>query len=179
MSESLRNFDIAINDAQELLKCYDLLNSSDPKSAPEVLKRATLIMILTAWETYVEDIAKSLFERKFEILRGSQVNTFIENQFNLRMKIFHTPDSKKTKQLFDDFFGIDVTKGWVWSNYQKPENVCAVLNRWIKKRGEAVHRAQTDMTKPHIIKRDELVKCSRFFTELAFATDKTLEACYL
>ena len=56
------------------------------------------------------------------------------------------------------------------------DQVRTILNVWIKRRGEAVHKAQIDGTKPDIVKRDELVKCLRFFSELATATDKALEA---
>lgn len=43
-----------------------------------------------------------------------------------------------------------------------------------KKRGEAVHCAQTDITEAHIVKREEWNKCLRFFRELVSATDSIL-----
>lgn len=174
MSVSLQNFKFAISDAEELMSCYDSKNQSESESAPEVLKRATLIMTLTAWETYVEDIAEELFKSKFGALIGSHVGNYMEEQFSIKLKTFHNPDSLKTKKIFLEFFGVDVTEKWVWNNYQHPDQVRSALNKWIKKRGEAVHRAKTDLTKPHIVKRDELEKCLRFFSELATATDKAL-----
>ncbi len=42
------------------------------------------------------------------------------------------------------------------------------------RRGEAVHRAQIDITKPHIVKRDDLEKCIRFFSDLVQSTDNAL-----
>ena len=57
MSISLNNFKLAISDAKELAKCYDLMNAKNNASPPDALKRAALIMTLTAWESYVEDIA--------------------------------------------------------------------------------------------------------------------------
>ena len=174
MSDSLNNFNQAINDAKELVSCYDTMNKSKNDDAPEVLKRATLIMILTAWETYIEDVAIELFNHKFGALKGCHVGNFMKDQFELRLKTFHNPNSLKTKKIFLEFFGIDVTDHWIWNNYQDPDQVRSTLNRWIKKRGEAVHRSQTDVTKPHIAKRDELDKCIRFFTELVGVTDKIL-----
>ena len=67
-----------------------------------------------------------------------------------------------------------MTENWIWYNYKDPDQARSTLNSWIKKRGEAVHRAQTDQTKPHIAKREELDKCLRFFNDLAQATDKAL-----
>ena len=175
MSKALENFIIATNDVDELLACYDAINNNRPSSGPEVLKRATLIMILTAWETYVEDVATELFERKFGILKGSHVGNFMEKNFKTELKRFNTPDSLKTKHLFENFFGIDVTANWLWSNIGQ-EQARAQLNSWIKKRGEAVHRMDVNINGPHIVKRDELDKCLRFFNELVKQTDAVLEA---
>lgn len=176
MSESLLNFKRAISDAQELLTCYDTLNANNSTNlVPEVLKRACLIMTLTAWETYVEDIATELFNNKFGALKGSQIGNFMEKQFNNRLKMFHNPDSQKTKQIFEEFFGVDVTEQWAWSNYI-PKQARETLNSWLKKRGDAVHRAKIDLIQPQIVKRDELDKCIRFITDLAIATDKALMA---
>ena len=174
MTLALQNFTIGLSDAEELICCFDSMNKSETASAPEVLKRATLIMILTAWETYVEDVAIELFNNKFGVLQGSHIGNFMEQQFSLRLKTFHNPDSIKTKKLFIEFFGLDVTENWIWNNYKDPDQARSTLNSWIKKRGEAVHRAQTDQTKPHIAKREEIDKCIRFFNDLAQATDKAL-----
>ncbi|MGR5517100.1 HEPN domain-containing protein [Vibrio harveyi] len=71
MSEAKANFEYAISDAEQLLECYDQLNGcSFSSQPPEVLKRATLIMTLTAWETYVEDIAKELVDAKYGVVKG-------------------------------------------------------------------------------------------------------------
>ncbi|MGY5540569.1 HEPN domain-containing protein [Vibrio brasiliensis] len=175
MSEAKANFENAISDADQLLECYDQLNGCDSRSQPpEVLKRATLIMTLTAWETYVEDIAKELVDAKYGVVKGSQLGRIVENRLEEHLKYFHNPGSRKTKALFEEFFGIDVTEAWIWNNFQTADEVRAQLNKWLKKRGEAVHRAQTDITEAHIVKREELDKCIRFFRELVAATDKRL-----
>ena len=173
MSTALKNFELAIKDANDLLTCYDSLNAGEQPNAPEVLKRAALIMVLTAWETYVEDLACEMLNSRFGILKGSHVGKFIQDQLTVRLKIFHNPDSQKTKKLFEEFFGIDVTEKWIWNNYA-PNQVRTELNKWIKRRGEAVHRAQIDITKPHIVKRNDLEKCLRFFSDLVQSTDNAL-----
>ena len=111
MSKAIRVFDLAIRDAEELLYCYDQINKngSSEYKPPEALKRASLILVLTAWETYVEDIATELFDQKFGVLKGCHIGNFMEQQFTTRLKMFHNPDSLKTKQIFVEFFGIDVT----------------------------------------------------------------------
>ena len=47
MSNSSECFDVAIQDVEELVEFYDLLNQ-DNKKDPEVLKRSALIMAMTA-----------------------------------------------------------------------------------------------------------------------------------
>lgn len=54
MSKSLVDFESSIRDAEELLAHFDTQPKPPPANA-EVLKRAALVMALTAWETYVED----------------------------------------------------------------------------------------------------------------------------
>ena len=174
MSKALENFLVAQNDITDLIKCYDDINrGSNETPAPEVLKRATLIMILTAWETYVEDVASELFERKFGMLKGSHVGQYMEKNFLTELKRFNTPDSIKTKKLFLDFFGKDVTEHWEWPNIDQ-KSARTQLNEWIKKRGDAVHRMDVSISGPHIVKRDELDKCLRFFTELVVRTNDAL-----
>lgn len=173
MSVALNTFKRAINDARALIECYDELNVKQESQALGALKRAALIMTMTAWETYVEDVATELFNNKFGALKGCQIGNFMEQQFSTRLKMFHNPDSAKTKQIFEEFFGIDVTEHWKWSNYI-PKQARETLNAWLKKRGDAVHRAQVEIGAPQIIKRDEVDKCIRFITELVTATDKAL-----
>ncbi|CAN8141935.1 hypothetical protein THIOSC15_320008 [uncultured Thiomicrorhabdus sp.] len=90
----------------------------------------------------------------------------------IKLKTFNNPNSQKTKQIFEEFFDKDITQEWNWNNYE-PKNAREILNKWISKRGEAVHRAETDIGKPHIVKREELIKCIKFFKGLANATDKS------
>lgn len=176
MSISLNNFKLAITDAKELAECYDLLNTKDDTSPPEALKRAALIMTLTAWETYVEDIATELFTNKFGVLQGCHIGDYLERQFSSKLKMFHNPGSQKTKEIFEEFFGFNVTESWVWNSYQTPKQVKQTLDGWLVRRGEAVHRSQVDITKPDLIKRNELDKCVRFISELVDITDKALES---
>ncbi|GAB6069660.1 hypothetical protein JCM30760_07570 [Thiomicrorhabdus hydrogeniphila] len=173
MSNSLNAFNSAISDAKELIECYDYLNKDENFKGSDALKRSALIMALTAWETYVEDVVIELFELKFGVLRGSQIGSFMEKQLEIKLKTFHNPNSAKTKQIFEEFFGFDVTKYWEWDNFNPP-SAREQLNKWISKRGDAVHRAQIDNTQPHIVKREDLDKCVRFFVNIVRTTDKAL-----
>ena len=51
-SKALQAFDHAIQDADDLLNHFDLLNTNPPPPQIEVLKRASLVMALAALEVY-------------------------------------------------------------------------------------------------------------------------------
>ena len=54
-SQALEAFNHAIQDATDLLKRFDALNTKPPPPDIEVLKRASLVMALAALETYFEN----------------------------------------------------------------------------------------------------------------------------
>lgn len=174
MTKSLSIFQQALSEAKELLNCYDTLNNHEEIAPPDALKKASLIMALTAWETYVEDVVTELFNIKFSLVKGSTLGDFAEKQLKERLKQFHNPDSRKTKHLFEEFFGVDVTENWQWNNVL-PKDARTQLNKWISIRGDAVHRVEVDVNQPHVIRKDELAKCIRFIEELAKATDKAVD----
>lgn len=116
MSQSLDTFFLALKEAKELLSCYDTLNSHDEIVPPAALKKASLIMALTAWETYVEDLVTELFNIKFGLVKGSMLGNVAEKHLKERLKQFHNPDLRKTKLLFEEFFGVDITESWEWNN---------------------------------------------------------------
>ncbi len=68
MSQAGRPFDSAMKDAEILLQHFDSASTRRPPENTEVLKRVDLVIALTAWETYVEDLAQ-------ELLRGCLAQT--------------------------------------------------------------------------------------------------------
>lgn len=98
-------------------------------------------MALTAWETYVEDRITEAMDKRLAAVAGSYVGEFIQKKLQQELKQFHNPTSDKTKRLFIDYLGIDITQGWNWAN-NDPEKAKKSLNEWISKRGDAVHRSK-------------------------------------
>ena len=177
MSRALQSFDFGIKDADELLAHFDAVNIKPPPANAEVLKRAGLVMALTAWETYVEDRLLEEMSKKLAVVAGSYVGEFVSKKLQNDLKQFHNPNSDKTKRIFQEYLDLDVTEGWNWANYD-PEKAKAALNSWIVKRGEAVHRSRpvtNGSPVAHLIKRDELEKAIRFIKELVKATDAHID----
>lgn len=105
-SRAKNTFISAIADAEVLLSLFDSMNSKPPPDSAEVLKRAGLIMALTAWETYVEDRIREEMNVRLKVISGSPVGQFVSRRLEEELKRFHTPSAEKTKRLFQEYVGI-------------------------------------------------------------------------
>jgi hypothetical protein len=174
MSQSKEAFETAIADATSLLERFDAVKSSEPQESSEVLKRAGLIIAITAWETYVED-------RLREGVRAALGNSdreanVIERLLDRDLNALHNPSSQKVRELFKLYLGIDVTEHWRWQS-NDPDAACSRLDKYLKQRGDAVHRARVRMSpvpQAHLVKRDDLEKAIRFIRQAVEATEKAL-----
>ena len=178
MSRAALTFENSIEDANFLLTHFDSVNATakNPESA-EVLKRAGLVMALTAWETYVEDRIQEGVTAQLRALNGSMVGNFMTRRLQLELKQLHNPSSDKVKRLFVEFLEVDVTDSWRWSNYE-PATARKALDELISKRGEVVHRSKPKsggVPAPHLVRREDLDKAIKFLKCLVAATDKALE----
>ncbi len=176
MSQAKITFETSIKDAEELLAHFDALPKPPPQSA-DVLKRAGLVMALTAWETYVEDLILEEVTSRLRVVNGSYVGKFVIKRLEEELKRFHNPTSEKVRKIFLDFLEVDVTTHWEWSNYDCPK-AKKNLDELISKRGDAVHRSKPVAAgvspAPHLVKRDDLDKAIRFLKALVDATDSGL-----
>jgi hypothetical protein len=173
-SQSAATFLVSIRDAEDLLAHHAASGQPPPPSA-EVLKRAGLVMALTAWETYVEDRVAESVNFRFGG-DASQPAIFMMAKLKEELKRFHNPTSDKTRNLFRDYLGIDVVSEWRWQ-HMDPEKACDKLDNLLKKRGDAVHRsrvAQPGPTPPHLVTKDELERAIRFIKELVAATERAI-----
>src|SRR5262245_5840517 len=176
MSRAKATFESSIGDAEALLTYFDAINKQPPPENAEVLKRAGLIMALTAWETYVEDRVREEMHRRLQVVDGSYVGKFVLTRLEEELRRFHNPSSEKTKKLFHDYLGIDVTTAWTWQHFDLAK-VKKTLDDLIVKRGDAVHRskpAQSNTPPPHLVKREDLERAIRFLKSLVEATDRAL-----
>jgi RiboL-PSP-HEPN len=156
MSKAKGLFDGSIKDAEDLLAHCQSLGHPLPQSA-EVFKRAGLVMALTAWETYVE---KRIMEAVWQRLPAEHTHAerFMLAKLDEELRRFHNPNAEKTRRLFLDYLGVDVTENWRWSGLG-PVKVRDRLDTLVKKRGDAVHRgkgATGGAPAPHLVSKEEL-----------------------
>lgn len=174
MSQASDVFLYAIKDAENLLQHFRSLNSHPPPPETEVLKRAGLIMAMTAWETYVEDRLLEHAKDKLEGLSDRTIAAFVESRLADDIKRLHNPTSEKTIQLFQDYVGIDLNDHWKWNHFDA-KTVKENLNRYMKLRGEVVHRSvKVQPGQPQAVTKEDLEKLIRFLKNIVAATEKAL-----
>ena len=176
MSRASDTFSQSIMDAENLLGHFDKLNTKPPPPELEVLKRAGLVMAMTAWETYVEDRVQEAASERLRALADSSISAFVQSRLDEDIRRLHNPTSDKTIQLFRDYTGVDLTDRWFWNNFEKKE-VRDRLNQYIKLRGDVVHRSRTiepGPTKAHPVTKEDLKRAIRFLKNLVLATETAL-----
>ena len=175
MSRSSTIFATSIEDATTLLAHFDVLHKQNAETA-EVLKRAGLVMALTAWETYIEDRIQEAVSLRLKAVNGSPIGKFVESRLADELKRFNSPTSDRTRKLFLDYLEVDVCASWKWLNFDPP-TAKKRLDELISKRGEAVHRSKpisAGAPSPHLVNRDDLEKAIRFLKGLVEATERAL-----
>jgi hypothetical protein len=178
MSKASDTFLQSILDAENLLGHFDDLNTLPPPPETEVLKRAGLIMAMTAWETYVEDRVLEAAAERLGALTDRSIAELVQSKLDEEIKRLHNPTADKTIQLFRDYAGVDVTQHWSWNNTDS-KTISDRLNQYVKLRGDVVHRSRRTEPGPpqaHPVTKDHLERAIRFLKNLVQATEKALPA---
>ncbi len=131
-------------------------------------------MALASWETYVKTRVREECNFWLQAVDGSPIGNFVLRSLERDLKRFFNPNSYRTKQLFLDYFEVDVTAGWMWANYD-PSSAKKSLDTLIAQRGDAAHQANTNphpSAGPDAVKRDELEKAIRFLKGLVAAMEQ-------
>ncbi|HNP36963.1 MAG TPA: HEPN domain-containing protein [Woeseiaceae bacterium] len=178
MSDASVVFEQSIQDAENLLRHFNSLNTKPPPPEIEVLKRAGLIMAMTAWETYVEDLLQEASSARLCQLANQDVAEFVSKKLSEEIKRLHNPDYNKTIELFRDYAGIDLTQYWSWNHYDL-KTVRQRLGQYMKLRGDIVHRSRVvepGAPSAHPVKKVDLEKAISFLKNLVEATEKAFTA---
>jgi len=174
--KALATFEQAIQDAEHLLAHFDNLNSKPPPPENEVLKRAGLILAMTAWETFVEDSLEEVLEQRLKNCSDPAIADLVRSKLRQEISRLHNPTAEKATELFRDYAGVDVGKHWKWNGVEA-ESACRRLNEYLKLRGDVSHRARVVREGPaqrHAVKREDLERAIRFLKQLVKATDSAL-----
>lgn len=89
MSRASETFSRSILDAENLLAHFNHLNTKPPPPQLEVLKRAGLIMAMTAWETYVEDRVMEATAERLRGLNDAGVGALVQSKLDDEIRRLH------------------------------------------------------------------------------------------
>jgi hypothetical protein len=175
LSVSGKVFRNSMNDAEATVGFFEhfsKMHGGNPPEETEVLKRAGLIMAMVAWETYVEDCIRECVETRIASGVPEFAVEIIRQKLESDLKQFNNPDTGKTRKLFKDYAGVDVTMNW--SEADKTN-----LNEWITLRGDVAHRSPHRWEasaggKPHVVTIAQLKKIINGLYRLMESTDQTL-----
>ena len=96
-------------EAHFLLDVFNKLHPGSGHTPPEaeVLKRAGLIMAMTAWETYVEDRVDEALEARLLRLNDPKIARLIRKKLADEISRLHNPNSLRTLQLFREYADVE------------------------------------------------------------------------
>ncbi|MDO5054230.1 MAG: HEPN domain-containing protein [Pasteurella oralis] len=174
-SKAKQHFQDSIEHSQILIKRsseYKSENGNICQKTQEIMKRSAIILLITAWETYIEDVCLEVFNCQYKCLVNSTTGNYLEKQCKNQINRLHNPDSVKVAKLFKEFFNVDITEDWVWNSYNKPDEVRKKLNNILEIRGEIAHRADSDK----LPSKPEIEKWIRFVCELVDKTDEIIQS---
>jgi hypothetical protein len=180
VSQAGSNFKNSIQDAENLLAHFESLNSlngQSPGPELEVLKRAGLIMAMTAWETYVEDRVAEACAERLSGLTDPSIAAFVQGKLGDEISRLNNPASARTLQLFRDYAGVDLERCWHWHNVDV-KTAKEQLDKYMKLRGDIVHRSRPRVPgtlATHPVNKDYLRKAIGFLKKLVQATERAFD----
>jgi hypothetical protein len=167
------NFDYAMEDAGRLLAMHDAetrRHKGRPSRQLEVLKRAAVIVSVTAWESFIEDairvygmyrlemaktpndvsawfnsVAQAWLQGhpqppKIAIWTGSQWKELLKRKLESDLQTLNTASPDNIKSLSKLYVGSNVCESWKWTR-TSAKNAAQQLDDLIVLRGELVHRS--------------------------------------
>ena len=138
------------------------------------LNRATVVMCVSAWEAYVEELVRE----SLELLQpaGNQLGTWpaLKAAAFSQLGRFNTPNAQNVRALFQTAVGLpDVTRGWRWQGCE-PAKARSSLDWAMKLRHQIAH----GVTPRPIVHNKDSSWLTGFFGRLGRCTDNTVR-CYL
>ncbi|AGA89075.1 hypothetical protein Thimo_0203 [Thioflavicoccus mobilis 8321] len=162
-----------LSDADEINRAHSKLRTgvAGRQYGLGALNRAVVVMCVSAWEAYVEEVTKECLV----LLKPSAppLGTWPALNASARSQIgrFNNPNVDNTQNLVRDCLGLDnITLAWRWP-HNPPEKAKERLKEAIKLRHEIAHGVTP---RPIIHNQQYAGRLPDFFRKLGEATDKAL-----
>jgi len=200
------NFEFAIADVREILRQYD--SRTDHRSGrasrqSEVLKRAAVILSVTAWESFIEDslrdrasaaintaarpmdlqslfnsVAHDWLERTpkppgLADWTGDGWKTLLRNKLESDILTLNTPNSQHVRVLSKRYLGEDITTRWRWEG-TTPAQAARRLDSLMRLRGDVAHHGREAFKRAAAITRKQAVQAISLVERLVESTERAL-----
>ena len=177
MSNSLELFYKGIEDAESILSIYDSHNQYGdkviglyPNGMPtiDVLKRASIVMAFTAFESFFEGWVREINSKQVIDLSNDKRNKLLEH--------FHNPTARNLIELYKAWFGIENCLKSISFDGRSTDDICKQLDEYLKIRGQVVHVQKTDSTTQDVAKKENVVKILGFLKKFAERFDHYIDS---
>ena len=136
------------------------------------LNRAAIVMCLSAWEAYVEELVKESIDSFKPTVAANTLWQSINADARSQIGRFNTPNVDNVRRLIADTLGLqDVTQFWAWQN-TTPQQACDRLKEAITHRHHVAHGVNPRPT----IHNQYASRLPGFFKKLGLSTDLAVRA---
>jgi len=137
------------------------------------LNRAVVVMCVSAWEAYIEEVMKECLSLLRPPTRPLGVWPALNATARTQIGRFNNPNAQNTKKLFRDCIGLDdITTSWAWQ-HTAPERAIERLDEAMRYRHEIAHGVTP---RPIIHNQQYARRLPGFFRRLGSKTDEGLSA---
>lgn len=175
-SQAAPRFEQAIQEAENLLLCFDRLNLQSAGTELEVLKRAGLLMAMTAWQNYVEDRLQEAVNARWAEAADDGLARFVQSGLDEAIGYPQAPSAEKTLQMFRELARRDLLPHWHWDGVDA-QAAGEKLNGYLVLQGNVQRRRPVHVEGParaHPVARDDLQGALHFLRALVEATERAL-----
>jgi hypothetical protein len=211
VSYASANFRYSMSEAELLLslRCRGVaLAINKPEWDLQVLKRAAVILAVTTWETYIEDMLRERFNdllgqatepaaltgtfnhvahawldegpKPPDLAQwtGSGWRDVLRSRFEREVQALNTPNSANIRRLTQRYLGGDLTTSWKWPGVGF-QQACRRLDAAIELRGRLAHRARDVFRDRGNVPSRQAVAVIALLRRLSKATDTHFNVCWL
>jgi RiboL-PSP-HEPN len=149
-----------------------LMTSTEDEAFAEVLRRSIVISVVSAWESYVEELVREAIELLKPVGSVLGVWSSFKAASLIHVGRFNTPNTDQVRNLFAETLGLqDIQKTWTWPGVtakQSREELQQVM--------ELRHMVAHGTNPRPVVNMAYSTSLVDFFSQLAKATDDATRA---
>jgi hypothetical protein len=164
--------EVLLRDAEELVSAHGELRTGNVgrQWGLGALNRGVVVLSVSAWEAYVEELVKESLEVIRPVHAPMGVWPALNASSRSQVGRFNNPNPENVRTLFADAIGLmDVTASWCWQGADPPR-VRERLAEALRQRHEIAHGVNSRPT----VHNNYVVGLPVFFRRLGYCTDRAV-----